>query len=153
LAKTATVTAAKAYETAKQFGLDYGPQFQLLSKAVAYGDRLIDVELKHPQASGHPHVTYALHPISVDATFHGLVALFDRFTGDKGGAPYIPVRFGSVRVVNAGRPIARATIEIERVSANSIKARFPFLRRDRRRDRTLRGLPLPPYLSAQAQDA
>ncbi len=126
LAKTATVTAAKAYETAKQFGLDYGPQFQLLSKAVAYGDRLIDVELKHPQASGHPHVTYALHPISVDATFHGLVALFDRFTGDRGGAPYIPVRFGSVRVVNAGRPIARATIEIERVSANSIKARFHF---------------------------
>ncbi|MDW9902421.1 SDR family NAD(P)-dependent oxidoreductase [Sinorhizobium meliloti] len=126
LAKTATVTAAKAYETAKQFGLDYGPQFQLLSKAVAYGDRLIDVELKHPRASGHPHVTYALHPISVDATFHGLVALFDRFTGDRGGAPYIPVRFGSVRVVNAGRPIARATIEIERVSANSIKARFHF---------------------------
>lgn len=78
------------------------------------------------EASGHPHVTYALHPISVDATFHGLVALFDRFTGDRGGAPYIPVRFGSVRVVNAGRPIARATIEIERVSANSIKARFHF---------------------------
>ncbi|MCG5475933.1 MAG: polyketide synthase [Sinorhizobium fredii] len=126
LAKTGIVTPAKAYDTAKQFGLDYGPHFQLLAKAVAYGDRLIEVELKAPTGSGHPLVTYALHPISVDATFHGLVALFDRFTGEKGGAPYIPVRFGSVRVVNAGRPIARATIEIERVSANSIKARFHF---------------------------
>ncbi|WP_341857991.1 type I polyketide synthase [Sinorhizobium medicae] len=126
LARTASVSAAKAYGTAKQFGLDYGPRFQLLSKAVAYGDRLIEVELKQPQASGHPHLTYALHPISVDATFHGLVALFDRFTGDRGGAPYIPVRFGSVRVVNAGRRIARAMIEIERVSANSIKAKFHF---------------------------
>ncbi|WP_026186556.1 type I polyketide synthase [Ensifer sp. BR816] len=126
LAKTGIVTPAKAYDTARQFGLDYGSNFQLLAKAVAYGDRLVDVELKAPAGSGHPFVSYALHPISVDATFHGLVALFDRFTGDKGGAPYIPVRFGSVRVVNAGRPIARATIEIERVSANSIKARFHF---------------------------
>ncbi|MCA1443604.1 SDR family NAD(P)-dependent oxidoreductase [Ensifer sp. IC4062] len=126
LAKTASVDPSKAYETAKQFGLDYGPSFQLLSKAVAYADRIIDVELKTPKGAGHPLVTYSLHPISVDATFHGLVALFGRFTGDKGGAPYIPVRFGSVRVVNPGRPIARATIEIERVSANSIKARFHF---------------------------
>ncbi|MCZ4090372.1 type I polyketide synthase [Sinorhizobium psoraleae] len=126
MAKTASVDPSKAYETAKQFGLDYGPSFQLLSKAVAYGDRIIDVELKAPGTTGHPLVTYALHPISIDATFHGLVALFDRFTGDRGGAPYIPVRFGSVHVVNAGRPIARATIEIERVSANSIKARFHF---------------------------
>ncbi|APG89897.1 type I polyketide synthase [Sinorhizobium americanum] len=126
LATTATVTPEKAYDTAKHFGLDYGPRFQLLAKAIAYGDRLIDVELKPPAGSGHPLVAYALNPISVDATFHGLVALFDRFTGDKGGAPYIPVRFGSVRVVNAGKPIARATIEIDRVSANSIKARFHF---------------------------
>ncbi|WVT73731.1 type I polyketide synthase [Sinorhizobium chiapasense] len=126
LAKTATVAPARAYETAKQFGLDYGPRFQLLAKAVAYGDRLVDVELKTPDAAGHPLVAYALNPISVDATFHGLVALFDRFTGDKSGAPYIPVRFGSVRVVNGSQPIARAMIEIERVSANSIKAKFHF---------------------------
>lgn len=126
MAKTGVVTPAKAYDTARQFGLDYGPRFQLLAGATAYGDRLIDVELKAPAHAGHPFVTYALNPISVDATFHGLVALFDRFTGDKGGAPYIPVRFGSVRVVNSGKPIARATIEIERVSANSIKARFHF---------------------------
>ncbi|MEI2298060.1 type I polyketide synthase [Ensifer sp. MJa1] len=126
LTKTATVAPARAYDTAKQFGLDYGPRFQLLAKAVAYGDRIVDVELKAPEASGHPLVSYALNPISVDATFHGLVALFDRFTGDKSGAPYIPVRFGSVRVVNGGQPIARAMIEIERVSANSIKAKFHF---------------------------
>lgn len=126
LAKTGVVTPEKAYDTARQFGLDYGPRFRLLAGATAYGDRLIEVELKAPAPAGHPFVSYALNPISVDATFHGLVALFDRFTGDKGGAPYIPVRFGSVRVVNSGKPIARATIEIERVSANSIKARFHF---------------------------
>jgi len=126
LEKTATVTPAKAYETARQFGLDYGPRFQLLSKAVSYGDRFIDVELKDPQDAGHPFVTYSLNPISVDATFHGLVALFDRFTGEAGGAPYIPVRFGSVRVRGSGQTVKRAIVEIERISANSIKAKFRF---------------------------
>ncbi len=126
LEKTATVTPAKAYETARQFGLDYGPRFQLLAKAVSYGDRFIDVELKEPQEAGHPFLTYSLNPISIDATFHGLVALFDRFTGELGGAPYIPVRFGSVRVRNSGQTIKRAVVEIERISANSIKAKFRF---------------------------
>jgi hypothetical protein len=120
------VAPGRAYETARQFGLDYGPRFQLLAKAVAYGDRLVDVELKTAEATGHPLVSYALNPISVDATFHGLVALFDRFTGDAGGAPYIPVRFGSVRVTNSGTTVKRALVEIERISANSIKAKFRF---------------------------
>ncbi|CAN7214500.1 SDR family NAD(P)-dependent oxidoreductase [Pararhizobium sp. LjRoot238] len=126
LEKTATVTPAKAYETARQFGLDYGPRFQLMARAVSYGDRLIDVELKDPKEAGHPFVSYSLNPISVDATFHGLVALFDRFTGETGGAPYIPVRFGSVRVTNSGLTVKRALVEIERISANSIKAKFRF---------------------------
>jgi acyl transferase domain-containing protein/NADPH:quinone reductase-like Zn-dependent oxidoreductase/NADP-dependent 3-hydroxy acid dehydrogenase YdfG/acyl carrier protein len=126
LEKTATVTPAKAYETARQFGLDYGPRFQLMAKAVSYGDRFIDVELKEPEQAGNPFVTYSLNPISVDATFHGLVALFDRFTGEAGGAPYIPVRFGSVRLTSSGIAIKRAVVEIERISANSIKAKFRF---------------------------
>ncbi len=126
LEKTATVTPGKAYETARQFGLDYGPRFQLLAKAVSYGDRFIDVELKEPETAGNPFVSYSLNPISVDATFHGLVALFDRFTGEAGGAPYIPVRFGSVRLTNSGLTVRRALVEIERISANSIKAKFHF---------------------------
>ncbi|URK88860.1 polyketide synthase dehydratase domain-containing protein [Rhizobium sp. RCAM05350] len=126
LEKTATVTPAKAYETARQFGLDYGPRFQLMAKAVSYGDRFIDVELKEPEKTGNPFVSYSLNPISVDATFHGLVALFDRFTGEAGGAPYIPVRFGSVRLTNSGLTVKRALVEIERISANSIKAKFRF---------------------------
>ncbi|MFP5076502.1 SDR family NAD(P)-dependent oxidoreductase [Rhizobium sp. YIM 134829] len=126
LVRTATVLAPKAYETARQFGLDYGPDFQLMTKATAYGDRFVDVELKAPSAPGHPFVSYSLNPVSVDATFHGLVALYDRFTGEVGGAPYIPVRFGSVRLAAVGETIERAVAEIERVSPNSIKAKFRF---------------------------
>ncbi|WP_275788530.1 type I polyketide synthase [Pararhizobium gei] len=128
--KTTTVLAERAYETARQFGLDYGPNFQLLSRATAYGNHLVEVDLKVPQRAGNPFVSYSLNPISIDATFHGLVALFERFTGQAGGAPYIPVRFGSVRVIKSGLTVTRAVVEIERISANSIKANFRFFGED-----------------------
>ncbi|SEL45448.1 Acyl transferase domain-containing protein [Xaviernesmea oryzae] len=124
--RSATVESQVAYETARQFGLDYGPRFQLMAKAVAYDDRVIDVTLKAPAANGHPFVSYALNPISVDATFHGMVALFGRLTGENGGAPYIPVRFGSIRLSRPGETVVRAVAEIERISAYSIKAAFRF---------------------------
>lgn len=118
------VTSDEAYETAERFGLQYGPRFQLLSKATAYGRTFVEVELKPASEPAHPFVEYNLNPFSVDAAFHGLVALFDQLSGSETGTPYIPVRFGSVCVVGKSSPIARATIEIERFSGFSIKVRF-----------------------------
>ncbi len=120
----ASVGAGDAYATARQFGLDYGPAFRLLANATFYGKRFVEVELKAADAPVHPHLTYNLNPVSVDASFHGLIALLGDLTGEHGGAPYIPVRFGSVRTAAHGQAITRAVIEIERFSANSIKARF-----------------------------
>ncbi|MBB3453651.1 acyl transferase domain-containing protein/NADPH:quinone reductase-like Zn-dependent oxidoreductase/acyl carrier protein/short-subunit dehydrogenase [Rhizobium sp. BK313] len=122
--RKSVLTSEKTYETAERFGLQYGPHFRLLSKAVAFGRDVIEVDLKPAAAPTHPFVTYNLNPMSVDAAFHGLVALFDQLSGDEAGAPYIPVRFGAVRVAGKGRPVAKAVIEIERFSRNSIKARF-----------------------------
>lgn len=118
------LTAEATYETAERFGLHYGPYFQLLSKAVAFGHEVIEVDLKPAAPSSHPFGTYNLNPMSVDAAFHGLVALFDQFSGDDTGAPYIPVHFGTVKAFGKGRSIVKARIEIGRFSANSVKARF-----------------------------
>ena len=118
------LTSEKTYEMAERFGLQYGPHFQLLSKAVAFGHDRIEVDLKPASAPSHPFASYNLNPMSVDAVFHGLVALFEQLSGDEAGAPYIPVRFGTVRVSGKGRPVAKAVIEIDRFSRNSIKARF-----------------------------
>jgi acyl transferase domain-containing protein/NADPH:quinone reductase-like Zn-dependent oxidoreductase/acyl carrier protein/short-subunit dehydrogenase len=119
-----TLTSAEVYETAERFGLQYGPRFQLLSKAVAFGRNLVEVELKQAAAPAHPFISYNLNPFSVDAVFHGLVALFDQISGSEAGSPYIPVRFGSVRVSGKSAAITRATIEIERFSGFSIKVNF-----------------------------
>ncbi len=118
------LTSEVAYETAERFGLHYGPHFQLLSKAAAFGHDAIEVDLKTAASPSHPFASYNLNPMSVDAAFHGLVALFDQFSGDETGAPYIPVHFGTVRAFGKERSIVKAFIEIERFSANSIKARF-----------------------------
>jgi acyl transferase domain-containing protein/NADPH:quinone reductase-like Zn-dependent oxidoreductase/acyl carrier protein len=118
------ISSAEVYETAERFGLQYGPRFQLLSKAVAFGDNIVEVELKDAAAPAHPYIGYNLNPFSVDAAFHGLVALFDRLSGSEAGSPYIPVRFGSIRVTGSGRSVVRARIEIERFSHFSIKVNF-----------------------------
>ncbi|OCJ12015.1 beta-ketoacyl synthase [Rhizobium sp. AC27/96] len=123
-ARKSVLTSEMAYETAERFGLHYGPSFQLLSKAVAYGHDAIEVDLKPAAAPSNPFATYNVNPMSLDAAFHGLVALFDQLSGDETGAPYIPVHFGTVRIFGKARSIVKALIEIDRFSANSIKARF-----------------------------
>lgn len=117
------LSADETYETAERFGLQYGPRFRLLNKAVAYGQTIVEVDLKPAAAPAHPYVQYNLNPFSTDAVFHGLVALFGQLSGGDVGSPYIPVRFGAIHVTGGGQ-IARAMIEIERFSAYSIKARF-----------------------------
>ncbi|RWX75766.1 SDR family NAD(P)-dependent oxidoreductase [Neorhizobium lilium] len=119
-----SMDAAQVYETAERFGLQYGPRFRLLSKAVSFGRNLVEVELKPASAPAHPFVTFNFNPFSVDAAFHGLVALFDKLSGNEAGSPYIPVRFGSVRVSSQSATIAKAVIEIERFSGFSIKVNF-----------------------------
>ena len=125
--RKSVLTSEVTYETAERFGLHYGPRFQLLSKAVAFGHDVIEVDLKPAAPPSHPFGVYNLNPMSVDAAFHGLVALFDQFSGDETGAPYIPVHFGTVRVFGKARPIVKAVIGIGRFSANSVKARFSLL--------------------------
>ena len=121
---TAEIDAKKAYGIAANFGLDYGPHFQLMQQTTCRGDRLIEVSLAEPATPAHPMLRYNLNPVSVDAVFHGLVALFDWFSGDHRGAPYIPVRFGQIRIDRTGATIRRAVIEIDRLSPTSIKAKF-----------------------------
>lgn len=118
------VSPERVYTIASSFGLDYGPAFRLAARVRTDQRRRIDVELAPGAAPAHPMLAWGLSPMLLDAAFHGLVGLFDRFSGDAEGAPYIPVHFGSVALLAAGVTPRRARIEVERVSAHSIKARF-----------------------------
>ncbi|WP_320203839.1 type I polyketide synthase [Agrobacterium rosae] len=130
LGKPQAISAVQAYETARSFGLDYAPCFQLLERAEVFGDRHIVVNLRRAASPVHPYLSYGMDPVSTDAAFHGLVALFGTLTGEIDGAPYIPVRFGAVRTASSGQPIVSAVIQIQRFSANSLKARIELLAED-----------------------
>ncbi|WP_421616706.1 SDR family NAD(P)-dependent oxidoreductase [Agrobacterium tumefaciens] len=129
-AKVHQIGGAEAYQTARSFGLDYAACFQLLKKAEVYNEKHILVELQPAAAPVHPYLSYGLDPVSTDAAFHGLVALFALLTGEADGAPYIPVRFGSVRFASSAKAIASAVIEIQRFSPHSLKARIDLIAAD-----------------------
>ncbi|HEV7437140.1 MAG TPA: SDR family NAD(P)-dependent oxidoreductase [Pseudorhizobium sp.] len=118
------LSADQVYQTAERFGLQYGVAFQLLREAKVFGSRVVEASLALPSAPAHPYLTYNLNPMSVDAAFHALVAIFDTIAGAGGGAPYIPVRFGSIRAAGGAGCIVRALVEIQRYSGHSVKARF-----------------------------
>jgi acyl transferase domain-containing protein/NADPH:quinone reductase-like Zn-dependent oxidoreductase/acyl carrier protein/short-subunit dehydrogenase len=127
---THKIEAEAAYRTARNFGLDYASCFQLLKSAEVVDNSYIFVDLKHADLPAHPYLSYGLDPISTDAAFHGLVALFALLTGDTDGAPYIPVRFGSVRFASSSKKVTSAIIEVQRFSPHSIKARINLLAED-----------------------
>ncbi len=120
---TLEILRERAYETARSFGLDYGPSFQLLRKVGVFDDKVLKVELSSSLKPSHPYLSYHINPIAVDAAFHGLVALFGQLTGKLDGAPYIPVRFGSIRIHAGDNEIRFAQIEILRFSPHSLKIR------------------------------
>jgi acyl transferase domain-containing protein len=119
-----SIASERIYAIASDFGLDYGPVFRLLSEAMSDGKQRVDVKLAPSAAPAHPMMNWSVSPMSLDAAFHGLVGLFDQLSGETDGAPYIPVRFGSVDLLKPGAVICHARIEIQRYSAHSIKARF-----------------------------
>ncbi|HET7411486.1 MAG TPA: polyketide synthase dehydratase domain-containing protein, partial [Pararhizobium sp.] len=120
---SAIIERAAAYAAASRFRLDYGPKFRLLRQAVRHGESQIDLVLDAPAAPAHPYLAYTLDPVSVDATFHGLIAAFSA-PGDDEGAPFVPIRFGRVRLHAVGQVIDRASVVIRRAGASSVKADF-----------------------------
>ncbi|MDQ1184613.1 SDR family NAD(P)-dependent oxidoreductase [Agrobacterium larrymoorei] len=127
---THKIEADAAYRTARNFGLDYAACFQLLTRADVVDHKYIFVDLKQATTPAHPYLVYGLDPVSTDAAFHGLVALFGLLTGEADGAPYIPVRFGSVRFALSSKSVTSAVIEVQRFSPYSLKARINLLADD-----------------------
>ncbi len=127
ISKARTIDGGAAYRTARQFGLDYGVDFRLLENVSVLPDRKLHVQLFEAGKPAHPYLSYNLNPISIDAAFHGLVALFADLTGDLSGAPYIPVRFGAIRSRTDMADIRSAQIEILRASPFSLKIRVELM--------------------------
>ncbi|TBN48335.1 SDR family NAD(P)-dependent oxidoreductase [Hansschlegelia quercus] len=116
--------AAGLYAQALTHGLDFGPGFQVVDHVVRYGPDRLSVRLR-PEADrkGARDARYGLHPADFDSCFHSLLTLFGAH-GDRPDVTYLPMRFGSLRLLKPGATIAGAEIVVRRLSPRSIDATF-----------------------------
>lgn len=108
------------YRVARLCGLEFGPAYRQVHAACRLDAMRIAVELKAPDSAPH----YGLDPGRLDSCFHGLILLFSDRNSNRRPAPYLPVRFGEIRLVKPGAVIARAQIDVRRHDARAIVADF-----------------------------
>jgi acyl transferase domain-containing protein/NADPH:quinone reductase-like Zn-dependent oxidoreductase/acyl carrier protein len=111
------ISGKELYLAASAAGLQFGPSFQNVARAGISRDNRIIVELR----KGHPS-EYGLDPARLDSCFHGLILLFADLSLQARPAAYLPVRFGEVRLLKPGTPIARACLDVVRCNERTIIA-------------------------------
>ncbi len=107
-ATSGAVTGEILYARARTRGLDFGPAFQGLARAVRASDDLIEVQLTDAPGDSR----YGLDPARLDSCFHGLILLFADQDGE--GGAYLPVRFAEARLFAPNADIASARIRLRR---------------------------------------
>lgn len=117
------VDAHSVYAEAVRSCLGFGPSFRQLARAGLVGKARILVDLVETAGTD----AHGLDPARLDSCFHGLILIFTGKDAPSRGVPYIPVRFGSVRLVAPGAVIARAVIDVKRHDQRAIVADFTLL--------------------------
>ena len=121
------------YARALRSGLEFGPSYRQLVRAVRVGASTIEVELTE-QASD---ARFGLDPARLDSCFHGLILLFEENT--TGAGAFLPTRFDDVRLLKLGAQLARATIRVKRCDARVIIADFELFDAENQLAATLHG--------------
>lgn len=104
-------SAREVYTEASRAGLDYGPCFQLVSN-VDRDEVTTDSQLLQPNVGIGSEHGFVLHPVSLDASMHGLFVARPQKDGET--TAHMPVRFRSVCVWDHGASIHRAiTLKIQ----------------------------------------
>ena len=122
---------APIYELARRYGLEYGPAFRKLCAVERPGKDRLSIALCPPEAGGLAHAArYQVFPDEFDACFHGLAALFEDLSAGGDRLAYVPVRFGRLRLYQAGRHIRCGEIRIRSATQRGIAADFTLMDAD-----------------------
>lgn len=117
-----TVSAAELYETARAFGLSYGPAFRRAGEvAFRCGNRVsVRLAAADPATAAHG---FALDPTLFDSCFHALFAfLADR--GAAAGTAVLPVRLDRIVLAEGARAPASAEVVVRLASPEALLADF-----------------------------
>jgi phthiocerol/phenolphthiocerol synthesis type-I polyketide synthase C len=105
--ETITDSADALYAEASLAGLDYGPLFRLVTTSTRDAVT-VDAQLAEPASDGLGAFAdvQVIHPISLDAAFHGLFISRPQRDGER--KAHLPVRFSRICVWKPGAVVRRA---------------------------------------------
>jgi len=106
--------APEIYGAAERAGLDYGSRFRIVtstSRDETVGESRMVIAEGGTGAFEDRHV---LHPISLDASFHGLFLARPQRDGER--KAYLPIRFRQIRVWRQGARISQSVTKLLRES-------------------------------------
>ncbi|ADZ71209.1 Fatty acid synthase transmembrane protein [Polymorphum gilvum SL003B-26A1] len=121
-----TLETAALYALTQTFGLRYGEAFQRAEKVLAHDARTATVLLK-PQTDAVARGKFALCPTLMDAGFHGLFALLDGVEEIPAQTSFLPIRLGSLRLLQPEVAPTSVLIRVTRATPRSIEATFEYL--------------------------
>ncbi len=116
-----TISHDEIYRIADGSGLHYGPTFRLVQNVVMHDDKHMSVQLSVPDTYETP---FALDPMRLDCSTHGLFTVFPELRAEERGVTYIPVRLDQAALYKPGTLPEKAYIEILVKSERSILANY-----------------------------
>jgi acyl transferase domain-containing protein/NADPH:quinone reductase-like Zn-dependent oxidoreductase/NADP-dependent 3-hydroxy acid dehydrogenase YdfG/acyl carrier protein len=103
---------AEIYAAAESAGLDYGPHFRVV-RSTLRDETVGESRLSVPQGgTGAYDDRHALHPVSLDASFHGLFLARPQRDGER--KAHLPIRFRQIRVWKPGRAVTHSVTKLMR---------------------------------------
>jgi phthiocerol/phenolphthiocerol synthesis type-I polyketide synthase C len=102
---------AEIYAAAERAGLDYGPRFQAVISTLR-DETVGESRLRVPEGgTGAYEDRHVLHPVSLDASFHGLFLARPNRDGER--KAHLPIRFRHVRVWKPGVSVTHSVTKLE----------------------------------------
>lgn len=115
--------AGAVYAAARRHGLDYGPAFRRVAELRRLGEATFEARLAAKREDG---LAFGIDPADLDAAFHGLFVL-SKTSGAGRHDPFVPVRFGSLRLHKPGAVPTRARLDVGRANSRSIQTNVTLL--------------------------
>lgn len=114
------------YTITRSFGLEYGPVFRRADHVITHDERSATVYLR-PQDESLANTELSLCPTLVDSGFHGLFALLQSVPGVPEKTSFLPIRIGSLRLLQPEAMPEAVRIKVTKASPRSIEATFEYI--------------------------
>ena len=111
--------AGEVYAAARRHGLDYGPAFRRVAELRRIAAAVFEVTFAARAGDG-AGAAFGLDPADLDAAFHGQFVL-SKTSGAARRDPFVPTRFGHLRLYRPGAAVARARLDVGRANSRSIQ--------------------------------